>query len=51
MGGKLFIQGTNQAPLEVALVDVDIFVTQSAGVEIDFERDCNRKVVAFAILL
>lgn len=48
MGAKLFIRGTNQA-LEVASVDVDIFVAESVGAEIDFERDCNRKVVALTL--
>lgn len=43
-GAKLFVQGTNQGPLEVASVDKDIFVAERVGAEIDFERDANGKV-------
>jgi hypothetical protein len=48
-GAKLFIQGTNQGPLEVASVDKDIFVAESVGAEIDFERDASGKVIALTL--
>jgi hypothetical protein len=48
-GAKLFVQGTNQAPLEVVSVDQDIFVAESVGAEIDFERDANGKVIALTL--
>lgn len=48
-GTKLFVQGTNQGPLEVAAIDKDIFVAESVGAEIDFERDANGKVVALTL--
>jgi hypothetical protein len=46
---KLFVQGTNQGPLEVASVDKDIFVAERVGAEIDFERDPNGKVIALTL--
>jgi serine-type D-Ala-D-Ala carboxypeptidase/endopeptidase len=46
---KLFIQGTNQGPIEVGSVDRDIFVAESVGAEIDFERDTGGKVVALIL--
>jgi hypothetical protein len=46
---KLFIQGTNQGPLEIASVDKDIFVAESVGAEIDFERDSSGKVMALTL--
>jgi hypothetical protein len=48
-GVKLFIQGTNQAPLEVAPVEKDVFVGEAAGAEIGFERDANGKVSALRL--
>ena len=48
-GAKLFIRGTNQGPLEVASVDKDIFVAESVGAEIDFERDASGKVIALTL--
>jgi hypothetical protein len=48
-GAKLFVQGTNQRPLEVASVDEDIFVAESVGAEIDFARDANGKVIALTL--
>jgi serine-type D-Ala-D-Ala carboxypeptidase/endopeptidase len=48
-GAKLFVQGTNQGPLEVVSVDQDIFVAESVGAEIDFERDANGKVIALTL--
>ena len=48
-GAKLFVQGTNQGPIEVASVDKDIFVAESVGAEIDFERDANGKVIALTL--
>ena len=43
---KLFVQGTNQRPLELAPVERDIFVAESVGLEIGFERDADGKVIA-----
>jgi serine-type D-Ala-D-Ala carboxypeptidase/endopeptidase len=48
-GVKLFVQGSNQGPLEVASVDKDIFVAERVGAEIDFERDPNGKVIALTL--
>jgi serine-type D-Ala-D-Ala carboxypeptidase/endopeptidase len=48
-GAKLFVQGTNQGPHEVASVDQDIFVAESVGAEIGFERDPNGKVIALTL--
>jgi hypothetical protein len=49
MGAKLFVQGTSQGPLEVASVDRDVFVAESVGAEIDFERDANGKIIALTL--
>ncbi|WP_342729686.1 serine hydrolase [Bradyrhizobium sp. B117] len=46
---KLFVQGTNQRPLELASVERDVFVAESVAAEIDFERDANDKVVALTL--
>jgi D-alanyl-D-alanine-carboxypeptidase/D-alanyl-D-alanine-endopeptidase len=43
---KLLVQGTNQKPLELASVERDIFVAESVGLEIGFERDPGGKVIA-----
>jgi serine-type D-Ala-D-Ala carboxypeptidase/endopeptidase len=48
-GAKLFIQGTNQRQIEVASVDKDIFVAESVGAEINFERDASGKVSALTL--
>jgi serine-type D-Ala-D-Ala carboxypeptidase/endopeptidase len=48
-GAKLFAEGTNQRPLEVVSVDKDIFVAESVGAEIDFERDSSGKVVGLTL--
>lgn len=48
-GAKLFVQGTSQGPLEVTSVDRDVFVAESVGAEIDFERDANGKVIALTL--
>jgi serine-type D-Ala-D-Ala carboxypeptidase/endopeptidase len=48
-GAELFVQGTNQGPLEVASVDKDIFVASRVGAEIDFERDADGKVIALTL--
>jgi CubicO group peptidase (beta-lactamase class C family) len=48
-GPRLLIQGTNQEPLETAPVEKDVFVAQSAGAEIDFERDTSGKVKALTL--
>ena len=45
-GANLFVQGTNQGPLEVAAVDKDMFV---ASAEIGFERDASGKVIALTL--
>jgi serine-type D-Ala-D-Ala carboxypeptidase/endopeptidase len=46
---KLFVQGTNQGRIEIASVDKDIFVAESVGAEIDFERDTSGKVIALTL--
>jgi len=43
---KLFVQGTDQRPLELASVERDIFVAASVSLEIGFERDADGKVIA-----
>lgn len=48
-GPKLSIQGTNQGPLEVAPIEKDIFVAESVGAEIGFERDVSGKVIALTL--
>ena len=48
-GAKLFVQGTNQGPVEAASVDKDIFVAERVGAEIDFERDATGKVIALTL--
>jgi D-alanyl-D-alanine-carboxypeptidase/D-alanyl-D-alanine-endopeptidase len=48
-GTKLFVQGTNQASLELASVERDVFVAESVGAEIDFERDAGDKVVSLTL--
>jgi serine-type D-Ala-D-Ala carboxypeptidase/endopeptidase len=46
---KLFVQGTNQGRIEIASVDKDIFIAESVGAEIDFERDTSGKVIALTL--
>lgn len=48
-GAKLFVQGTNQGPLEFASVDKDSFVAESVGAQIDFTRDADGKVIALTL--
>jgi serine-type D-Ala-D-Ala carboxypeptidase/endopeptidase len=48
-GGKLFIQGTNQGPIEVVPVNKDVFVAESVVAEIDFWLDANSKVIALTL--
>jgi CubicO group peptidase (beta-lactamase class C family) len=48
-GPRLLIQGTNQGPLEATPVEKDVFVVESAGAEIDFERDASGKVTALTL--
>jgi serine-type D-Ala-D-Ala carboxypeptidase/endopeptidase len=48
-GAKLFVQGSNQGPLEVASVDKDVFVAERVGAEIDFDRDADGKVIALTL--
>jgi hypothetical protein len=36
-------QGTNQRSLELASVERDVFVVESVGAEIDFERGASDK--------
>jgi serine-type D-Ala-D-Ala carboxypeptidase/endopeptidase len=45
---NLFVQGTNQTPLELAPVERDIFVAESVGLEISFERDADGKVIGLS---
>jgi CubicO group peptidase (beta-lactamase class C family) len=45
---KLFVQGTNQTPLELASVERDIFVVETVGLEIGFERDADGRVIALS---
>lgn len=48
-GSKLFVQGTGQRSLELAAVEKDVFVAESVGAEIDFERDASDKVVSLTL--
>jgi len=48
-GPKLFVQGTNQPSLELASVERDVFVAESVGAEIDFERDASDKVISLTL--
>jgi hypothetical protein len=48
-GAKLYIQGTGQGPLEVVPIAKDVFVAESVGAEITFERDGSGKVVALVL--
>jgi D-alanyl-D-alanine-carboxypeptidase/D-alanyl-D-alanine-endopeptidase len=48
-GAKLFVQGTNQRELELAPVERDVFVAESVGAEIDFERGAGDKVVSLTL--
>jgi D-alanyl-D-alanine-carboxypeptidase/D-alanyl-D-alanine-endopeptidase len=48
-GAKLFVQGTNQRSLELASVERDVFIAESVGAEIDFERDASDKVVSLTL--
>jgi CubicO group peptidase (beta-lactamase class C family) len=48
-GAKLYVQGTNQGPLEVASLDKDIFIAESAGAEINFERNASGNVIALIL--
>ena len=48
-GAKLFVQGTNQRSLELASVERDVFVAESVGAEIDFERGASDKVVSLTL--
>ena len=48
-GAKLFVQGTNQRPLEFASVERDVFVAESVSAEIEFKRDAGGKVVSLTL--
>jgi hypothetical protein len=48
-GAKLVVQGTNQGPIEVASVDMDSFVAESVGAQIDFARDTSGRVIALTL--
>jgi hypothetical protein len=48
-GAKLFVQGTNQRSLELAPVEKDVFVAESVGAEIGFERDAADKVISLTL--
>jgi hypothetical protein len=43
------VQGTGQPPVEAALFDKDIFVTEPLGAEVAFERDAGGKVIALTL--
>jgi serine-type D-Ala-D-Ala carboxypeptidase/endopeptidase len=47
--GRLYVQGTGQSRIEVQPVDNDVFVAESVGAEITFERDAAGKVVALVL--
>ena len=47
--GKLLIQGTSQRAIEVKPVEKDVFVAESVGAEIDFERNSSGKVIALTL--
>jgi D-alanyl-D-alanine-carboxypeptidase/D-alanyl-D-alanine-endopeptidase len=46
---KLFVQGTGQSRIEVMPVGKDVFVAESVGAEIVFERDASGKVTALVL--
>jgi D-alanyl-D-alanine-carboxypeptidase/D-alanyl-D-alanine-endopeptidase len=48
-GTRLFVQGTNQGPIDVASVEKDSFVAESVGAQIDFARDADGKVIALTL--
>src|SRR5262249_47373144 len=48
-GAKLFVQGTNQRPIEVAGVQQDIFDAETVGAEIAFARDGEGKVISLVL--
>jgi serine-type D-Ala-D-Ala carboxypeptidase/endopeptidase len=43
------VQGTGQGPLEITPVAKDVFVADSVGAEITFERDAKGKVIALTL--
>lgn len=48
-GSRLYIQGTNQGAIEVVAAERDIFVAESVGAEIGFERDASDKVISLTL--
>jgi hypothetical protein len=48
-GPRIMVQATGQPPLEAALFDKDIFVTEPLGAEVAFERDAGGKVIALTL--
>jgi hypothetical protein len=48
-GTRLYVQGTGQGPLEVLPVAKDVFVADSVGAEITFERDAGGKVIGLVL--
>jgi CubicO group peptidase (beta-lactamase class C family) len=48
-GAKLYVQGTGQGPIEIVPVAKDVFVADSVGAEINFERDAGGKVAALVL--
>ncbi len=46
---KLFVQGTGQPRIEVVPLEKDVFVADSVGAEIVFERDASGKVIALVL--
>ena len=48
-GTRLYVQGTGQGPLEVLPVAKDVFVADSVGAEITFEREAGGKVIGLVL--
>lgn len=48
-GSALFVQGTGQPPIEVAAVEKDVFVAESVGAEIAFERGPTGAVASLVL--
>lgn len=48
--GQLFVQGSGQQPMQVAVVAKDVFVAEAVGAEIRFERAADGKVSGLVLL-
>lgn len=46
---QLFVQGTGQGAIEIVPIAKDVFVAESVGAEISFERDQVGKVIALVL--